>query len=88
MLVLKPIFAILDEIDSGLDIDAIGQMANTLQVYRQQNPQASLLVVSHQKKFLDLIEPACLHIMQQGTLVRSGDYSLIDGIECGGYDAR
>lgn len=88
MLVLKPEFAVLDEIDSGLDVDAMVHMGNVLNMYCKQNPKASLLVISHQKKFLDVIKPDHLHIMQKGSIVSSGDYALIDSIELGGYDAR
>jgi Fe-S cluster assembly ATP-binding protein len=88
MLVLKPQLAILDEIDSGLDIDALAHMAKVIQLYCQQYPEASLLVISHQKKFLDMVQPTYVHIMYRGTIVRAGDYALIDAIECDGYDAR
>lgn len=88
LLVLKPQLAILDEIDSGLDIDAIAHMANVLCMYCQQQSQASLLVISHQKKFLDMLQPTSVHSMYAGAIVRSGDYSLIDAIEYGGFDAR
>lgn len=87
MLVLEPKIAILDEIDSGLDVDALTHMTKVLLLYCQQHPHASLLVISHQKRFLDMIKPAYVHIMHQGTIVRSGDYSLIDSIESNGYDA-
>ena len=87
MLVLKPTLAILDEIDSGLDADAIIHIADVLATYRKQNPQASFLIVSHQKKFLDNLKPDHINVMQQGAIIRSGDYSLIDQIELGGYDA-
>ena len=87
MFVLKPKLAILDEIDSGLDVDAIVQMGHALHTYHRENPTVSFLVISHQKRFLDSIAPDHLHIMQKGTIVRSGDYSLINHIELGGYDA-
>jgi len=88
LLVLKPQLAILDEIDSGLDIDALAHMAKVLQLYCKQCPDASLLVISHQKKFLDMVQPTYVHIMHQGAIVRAGDYSLINTIECDGYDVR
>ena len=87
MLVCKPTLAILDEIDSGLDMQAIVQMGEAVQTYAKQNPHAGFLIISHQKRFLDCIKPDYLHIMQQGTIVRTSDYSLIDQIELGGYDA-
>ena len=87
MLVLKPTCAILDEIDSGLDVEAIVQMGDIIKAISNQNPSSSFLIMSHQKRFLDILKPDYVHIMQQGTIVRSGDYSLVDQIEHGGYDA-
>lgn len=87
MLVLKPALVILDEIDSGLDIEAITYIADIIKEYRAQNSMAGFLIISHQKRFLDAIEPQYLHIMQQGTITRSADYALIEQIELGGYDA-
>jgi Fe-S cluster assembly ATP-binding protein len=86
MLVLKPVCAILDEIDSGLDVDAMLHIGSIVKNYVQENPRAVILVMSHQKKFLDVIEPNQVHIMKQGAISCSGDYSLIDAIEQGGYD--
>lgn len=88
MLLLKPTLVILDEIDSGLDVDALVQMAEVIKKYAVQNPHAGFLVISHQKRFLDIIKPDYLHIMQQGTIIHTADYSLINQIELGGYDAR
>ncbi len=87
MLILKPVFSILDEIDSGLDIDALAHMAGSIAAFSRENPMASLLIISHQKRFLDYIKPDYVHIMQEGTIVRSDTYSLIDQIELGGYNA-
>ena len=86
MLVLKPVLVILDEIDSGLDADAMLHIGSILRCYVDENPKASLLVMSHQKKFLDTIVPDQLHVMKQGALSYSGDYSLINIIEAGGYN--
>ncbi len=86
ILVLQPKLVILDELDSGLDIDTQLLVARVLNTYRDQHPLASFLVISHQKGFLDLLRPDCVHIMQAGTIMRSGDSSLIDSIHCGGYE--
>lgn len=87
MFVLKPVLAILDEVDSGLDIEAIVQMGDSLADYHKKNRETSFLVISHQKKFLDCVQPDYVYVMSNGKIVQSGDYSLIDQIESGGYDA-
>ncbi|HML19404.1 MAG TPA: Fe-S cluster assembly ATPase SufC [Candidatus Dependentiae bacterium] len=86
LLVLQPKFVILDELDSGLDSDTQLLVARVLNTYREQYPSASFLVISHQKGFLDLLRPDYVHIMHAGTIVRSGDSSLIDSIHRGGYE--
>jgi Fe-S cluster assembly ATP-binding protein len=86
LLVLQPKFVMLDELDSGLDVDMCLSVARVLAVYRQQCPQASFLVISHQKAFLDLLSADYVHIMRGGTIVRSGNSSLIDDVQRGGYE--
>jgi Fe-S cluster assembly ATP-binding protein len=88
MLVLEPNFAILDEIDSGLDSDAITHTAKVLQLYCQQHSQASLLVISHQKSFLDLVQPVCLYSMQNGAIMHADHCSLLNAKEYSGYEVR
>ena len=87
MFVCKPKLAILDEIDSGLDVEAIVTMGDIIHSYSKQNQGSCFLIMSHQKRFLDRVKPDYVHIMQKGTIVRTSDYSLIDQIEIGGYDA-
>ncbi|UPA28835.1 MAG: Fe-S cluster assembly ATPase SufC [Verrucomicrobiota bacterium] len=78
ILMLQPSVILLDEIDSGLDIDAIQTIAHCL-------PQVSGLIITHQKKFLDLTRPEKIHIMEHGTITHSGGIELLDALEHQGY---
>ena len=85
LILLKPKFVILDEIDSGLDIDALRQIAQSLSYVRRENPDMSILIVTHYQRILDHIIPDFVHVMDGGRLVQSGDASLVARIEQGGY---
>ena len=86
LLVLNPKMVILDEIDSGLDIDAIKVVSQGLAHARQYNPDLTLLIITHYQRILDYIQPDHVHILHKGTLVRSGDYTLVHQLEKTGYD--
>lgn len=86
LLVLKPQLAILDEIDSGLDIDALKLVAQALQFARQENPQISFLLITHYQRILQYIQPDHVHILCDGLLVKSGDAGLVHTLEQQGYD--
>jgi len=87
LMLLKPRMVILDEIDSGLDVDALRQIAECVQMMRQDNPQMSILMVTHYQRILEYIVPDAVHIMAAGSLARSGDATLVQEIERGGYGA-
>ncbi len=87
LLLLKPRVAILDEIDSGLDVDALRTVASALTVARRENPEMALLVITHYQRLLKYLELDRLHIMVEGSLITSGDYQLAHIIEQQGYDA-
>lgn len=87
LLLLQPKVAILDEIDSGLDIDALQVVARALKVIRTQCPEMALLIITHYQRILDYIIPDQVHVLVDGTLIRSGDASLALAIEQKGYDA-
>src|SRR3990167_1788616 len=74
MLLLQPTLAILDEIDSGLDIDALQMVANGVNHFR--NKDRAILLVTHYQRLLNYIKPDFVHVLIQGQLVKSGDYSL------------
>lgn len=84
LLVAEPKVAILDEIDSGLDVDAIKIISQTIQ-YAKKEWQTSFLVVTHYRRILDHIKPDYAHILVKGKLVKSGKQQLIDQIERDGY---
>src|SRR3989338_9313161 len=83
MLMLEPNLIILDETDSGLDIDAlqmVGQCVNSL-----RNKRRSFLIVTHYQRLLDYIQPDVVHVMAQGKIIKSGDKSLAIELETKGY---
>ncbi|AKZ66000.1 Fe-S cluster assembly ATPase SufC [Candidatus Palibaumannia cicadellinicola] len=83
MAVLEPDLCILDETDSGLDIDAIKIVANGVNILRNDN--RSFIVITHYKRILDYIEPEYIHVLYNGTIVKSGNFSLAKQLEEQGY---
>ncbi len=84
MAVLEPTLAILDETDSGLDIDALKVVANG--VNGQRNDERAFLLITHYQRLLDYIEPDFVHVLADGRIVRSGDKTLALDLEAHGYD--
>ncbi len=84
MAMLKPRLAILDETDSGLDIDALKAVANGVNSLR--DPERSIVLVTHYQRLLDYVEPDFVHVLSQGKIVRSGDKSLALQLEEKGYE--
>jgi Fe-S cluster assembly ATP-binding protein len=84
MLVLEPRLAILDETDSGLDIDALKIVAHGVNTLR--SPERSLVLVTHYQRLLDYIVPDHVHVLVRGRIARSGDKSLALELEKRGYD--
>ena len=85
MAVLEPRFAILDETDSGLDIDALKIVAEGVNALR--SPDRSMLVITHYQRLLDYITPDRVHVMSGGRIVASGGPELARKLESQGYDA-
>lgn len=83
MAVLQPRFAVLDETDSGLDIDALKVVADG--VNRLRTPQRSFLVITHYQRLLDYIKPDHVHVLAQGRIVKSGGPELAQELEEKGY---
>ncbi len=84
MAMLEPELAILDETDSGLDIDALKAVAKGVNALR--NPDRAIVLVTHYQRLLDYIEPDFVHVLSQGRIVKSGDKSLALELEEKGYD--
>ena len=85
MAMLQPKFAILDETDSGLDIDALRIVAEG--VKRLQTDERGFLIITHYQRMLDYITPDFVHVFVDGHIVKSGNAGLADSIEEAGYDA-
>lgn len=84
MMMLKPQIAILDEIDSGLDIDALRIVATGVNELR--NPEMGTLIITHYQRLLNYIKPDFIHVMMKGRIVRSGGPELAEKLEAEGYD--
>lgn len=85
MALLEPKLAILDEIDSGLDIDALKVVAEG--VNRLRSPERSVLLITHYQRLLDYIRPDHVHVLYSGRIIRSGDEELARTLEREGYAA-
>ena len=85
MELLKPDVAMLDELDSGLDVDALHVVARAINNMRKEYP-LSLIVVSHYERFYELIEPQFVHVLVDGKIAVKGDASLAKRIDEEGYD--
>ena len=82
--VLEPRLAILDETDSGLDIDALKTVAQTVNQLR--NPRRAFLIVTHYQRLLNYIKPDVVHVLADGRIVKSGGPELAQELEARGYD--
>eukprot|EP01026_Neomeris_dumetosa_P040105 TRINITY_DN330_c0_g1_i1.p1 TRINITY_DN330_c0_g1~~TRINITY_DN330_c0_g1_i1.p1 ORF type:complete len:299 (+),score=35.60 TRINITY_DN330_c0_g1_i1:82-897(+) len=80
---LEADMAILDEIDSGLDIDALRDVADAVNMLK--TGETSILLITHYKRLLEYIKPDFVHIMEDGKIVQTGDMALVDQLETGGY---
>jgi len=85
MSILKPYLSILDETDSGLDVDALKIV--TEGVKRLKTPQSSFLIITHYLRLLDYITPDFVHILDKGKIVKSGDKKLAEQIDSHGYQS-
>ena len=82
--VLQPQLALLDETDSGLDIDALKTIAESVKIL--QNPELSIMLVTHYQRILTYITPDYVHVLMDGKIVKSGDHQLAEQLEQKGYD--
>ena len=84
MMLLEPRLCILDETDSGLDIDALQVVASGVNAMRSDS--RSFLLVTHYQRLLDYIEPDFVHVLADGRIIKSGDKTLAHELEEKGYD--
>ena len=83
--VLKPSFIILDELDSGLDVDSLKVVANNINEYLKEHQGTSVLIITHYSRILDLIKPDFVHEMKDGKIIKTGDITLAKQIEKTGF---
>lgn len=87
MALLEPDFAVLDETDSGLDIDALQVVANGVNEIRASRPQLGVLTITHYQRLLDHLKPSHVHILVEGVIVDSGGFELVEKLDSEGYEA-
>ena len=85
MEILEPDVILLDEIDSGLDIDALKAVAEGIN--RMKDGKRTFLIITHYRRILDYIAPDFVHILQDGSIVKTGGFELVDVLESEGYQA-
>jgi Fe-S cluster assembly ATP-binding protein len=86
MAMLKPEFAVLDETDSGLDIDALRVVSEGVNTLHKNNPNMGVLVITHYQRLLNYIKPQFVHVLIDGRIVESGGPELALELEARGYD--
>ena len=86
MALLSPDLAVLDETDSGLDIDALAVVARGVEAVRGERPALGVLLVTHYTKILELLRPGVVHVLVDGRIVESGGPELADRLEREGYE--
>ena len=84
MAMLDPVLSILDETDSGLDVDALKIVADGVNVLH--TPEKASIIITHYQKLLKYIVPDTVHVLKDGKIIVSGDKSLVDDIEARGFD--
>jgi Fe-S cluster assembly ATP-binding protein len=87
MAILEPELAILDETDSGLDIDALRIVAQGIREVRADRPQMGVVLITHYQRLLDELRPDHVHILVNGRIVASGGMELAERLEADGYEA-
>jgi Fe-S cluster assembly ATP-binding protein len=87
MAILEPDFAVLDETDSGLDIDALKVVARGVQEVRTDRPELGVLLITHYQRILSYLQPDKVHVLIDGRIVESGGPDLAERLEQEGYEA-
>ena len=86
MAILEPELAILDETDSGLDIDALRTVASGIKEVRRDRPELGIVLITHYQRLLDELTPDHVHILVEGRIASSGGLELVERLERDGYD--
>jgi len=86
MALLKPVVAVLDETDSGLDIDALRVVARGVHAVRGERPELGVLAITHYKRLLEELVPDVVHLLVEGRIVQSGGPEVADQVEAAGYE--
>ena len=86
MAILEPEMAILDETDSGLDIDALRIVADGIAEVRSDRPDLGIVAITHYRRLLDYLSPDVVHILMDGRVVERGGAELAERLEAGGFD--
>jgi Fe-S cluster assembly ATP-binding protein len=84
MALLNPDLAILDETDSGLDIDALKVISKGINTYMNQNK--AIILITHYQRLLDYVKPDYIHVMQEGKIIKTGNSQLAKELEKKGYE--
>ena len=87
MAMLEPDVAVLDETDSGLDIDALRDVANGIEEVRKERPELGILLITHYQRILSHLTPDAVHILMGGRIIASGGVELAERLEREGFDA-
>ena len=85
MAMLDPVLSILDETDSGLDVDALKTVADGVNALR--SPAKSAIVITHYKRLLEMVTPDRVHVLREGRIVAEGGFELVEQIDNQGYDS-
>jgi len=83
---LNPKLIILDEIDSGLDVDSLKIVSENIKKYKDENKDTSILIITHHPKILEYLSPDYVHIINKGNIIKTGNYDLALEIEKDGYN--
>lgn len=83
--VLEPKLILLDELDSGLDVDSLRIVCENILSYKNENPDVAILIITHYSMILEYLKPDYVHILGNKHIVKTGDYHLTSDIEANGY---
>jgi Fe-S cluster assembly ATP-binding protein len=86
MALLEPDFAVLDETDSGLDIDALQVVAKGVNEIASNRPELGVLTITHYQRLLDHLKPDHVHILIDGVIIESGGFELVEKLDSKGYE--